>query len=445
VRRGELARLLPLLAVYVAAMLLFPEHPDDEASYLTLAERLAHGTYVAGDDDALLDADPSSPDLWFGPGLPAVLAPLVAVDAPVEVVRLVGPVALFGAILCFYVLVRERWGRRTALVASYGLGLYPPFWALLPNVHSEPLAILFLAAALLALSQLLRAPGRARLVGAGAALAALALTRPAYGWVLTIVLVVLLVRLAARRTAAVGWPALALALALALCVPWLAYTAARTGRPLVWASSGSLSLYWMSSPYEGDSGDWRQADDVFTDERLAPHRAFFDGLHGLTLAEQNAEIEQEALRNIRDHPDAYAGNVAANVSRLLVNAPYSDSRWRPNDLFYAVPGVFVAGAVVLCLIVLPPRRRRLPPETLVFALVGGAATAVHVLVSAYPRMLTVLVPIVAWFTTLALVELGVLSARPAAAPLEHVRRSGRPAPHEVRGGVRRTRIAELVQ
>ena len=52
-----------------------------------------------GDDDALLDADPSSPDLWFGPGLPLALTPLAALDAPIEVFRLSGPVFLFGAML----------------------------------------------------------------------------------------------------------------------------------------------------------------------------------------------------------------------------------------------------------------------------------------------------------------------------------------------------------
>ena len=36
--RRELALLLPLLALYVAAWALFPEHPDDEASYVELAD-----------------------------------------------------------------------------------------------------------------------------------------------------------------------------------------------------------------------------------------------------------------------------------------------------------------------------------------------------------------------------------------------------------------------
>jgi 4-amino-4-deoxy-L-arabinose transferase-like glycosyltransferase len=410
VTRRELAQLLPLLAIYVAAFLLFPAHPDDEASYITLAERLTSGTYVAGDDDALLDADPSSPDLWFGPGFPVVLVPFVALDAPICVLRLTGPLLLFGAVLLFYLLGRDRWGARIALISAYGLGLYLPFWALLSNLHSEVLAILFVAGGMLAISRYLDCGG-ARYFAAGAgSLAGLALTRVAYGWVLTAVLVVLVLSWLFARSRVAARVAPMLAVALVLCVPWLVYTYSKTGRPFVWGNSGSLSLYWMASPYEGDLGDWRQADDVFTDSQLAAHREFFEGLRGLTLAEQNAEIEREALRNIFDHPLEYGKNIVANISRMLFNTPYSRTQQATNDVFYALPNALVVGAVALCLAVLLPRRRSLPPETGAFAVLAIAAFTLHALVATYPRMLMPVVPIVAWLTTLALVEVRVLRA-----------------------------------
>ena len=60
VTRRELALLIPLLALYVAAWAFFPERPDDEASYVVLAERLTEGFFVTGDDDAILNADPGA-------------------------------------------------------------------------------------------------------------------------------------------------------------------------------------------------------------------------------------------------------------------------------------------------------------------------------------------------------------------------------------------------
>jgi 4-amino-4-deoxy-L-arabinose transferase-like glycosyltransferase len=408
VTRRELALLLPLLALYLAAWAFFPARPDDEASYVVLAERLTDGYYVTGDDGAILDPDPASPDLWFGPGLPALLAPLVAVDAPLSVLRLTSVVVLFGAVLLFYVLARDRWGPRAGVVGAYALGLYVPFLGLLSNLHSEVLAVLCVVVGMLGLARFIERRGLGWLVLGSVGLAGLALTRVAYGWVLSVALVVLLMWWLVRRSRSSGRAAAVVALALALCVPWLAYTHAKTDRLFVWGNSGSLSLYWMASPYGGDLGDWHQAHLVFTDPALRPHRSFFEGLRGLTLAEQNAEIEREARRNIVDHPDRYAENVVANLSRMLFNTPYSRTLQQTNDLFYALPNAILLGTLVLCALVLVPRRGALPPETGVFALLGTTAFALHALVAAYPRMLAPIVPFLVWLTVLALVESGLL-------------------------------------
>jgi 4-amino-4-deoxy-L-arabinose transferase-like glycosyltransferase len=417
--RRELALLLPLLALFLAAWAFFPERPDDEASYVVLAERLADGFYVTGDDDALLDERPGSPDLWYGPGLPALLAPRVALDAPLSALRLTSALVLFAAVLLMYVLVRERWGPRVGLVAAYALGLYVPFLGLLSSLHSEVLAVFFMVVGMLGLARFLDRGGVQWLAVGGVGLAGLALTRVAYGWVLTLALVVLGVWWLARRSGPAGRAAAVVGLALALCVPWLTYTYAKTDRVLVWGNSGSLSLYWMTSPHEGDLGDWHQAHLVFTDPELAPHREFFEGLRGLTLAEQNAEIEREALRNIADHPLSYAENVVANVSRMLFNSPYSRTPQQTNDAFYAVSNAILLGAAVLCALVLVPRRRTLPPETGVFATLAVTAFGLHALVAAYPRMLAPIVPLLVWLTMLSLVESGLLTR---AAP------RGRPGP-----------------
>jgi 4-amino-4-deoxy-L-arabinose transferase-like glycosyltransferase len=407
--RRELLRLLPLLAVYLLALAFFPAHGDDEASYITLAKRLTHGTYVTGDNDALLDADPASPDLWFGPGLPSVLTPLVALHAPVWVLRLTGPFLLFGAMLLLFVLARDAWGPRVATYTTYGVGLYPPFWTLLSNLHSEVLAIFFTAAAMLAVSRFLSRGGAAWLALGAAALAGLALTRVAYGWVLTIVLLVLLAWWAIRRSRTAARVGLMVAAALVLCLPWLAYTYTKTDRLFVWGNSGSLSLYWMTSPHAGDLGDWQQANDVFTDPALAPHRPFFASLRGLTLAEQNARIEDEAIDNVAHDPTKYARNVVANVSRMVFNVPYSRTPQQTNDLFYALSNAVVLGAVAFSLLVLVPRLRSLPAETGPFVLLAVAAFGFHALLAAYPRMLMPIVPLIGWFAALAAVEAAVFS------------------------------------
>jgi hypothetical protein len=192
-------------------------------------------------------------------------------------------------------------------------------------------------------------------------------------------------------------------LGLALCIPWLAYTTAETGRVFQWGNSGGLSVYWMSSPYEHDLGDWQRAEAVFTDPNLAPHRPFFARLRGLSLPEQNAELERRAIENVREHPAKYLENLAANVSRMFFDTPYSYSSQRLTAAYFVVPNALLLGAVLLAAVVAVRVRGSLPPPTAPFAIFALAAFGLHALVSAYPRMLFPIVPVLVWFvaTTIA--------------------------------------------
>lgn len=394
--------LLPLLALFVAVGLAFPDRGDDEAAYLELARNLTNGFYSTGRPDALLDADPASPDLWFGPGLPVVLAPLVAADAPLDVVRLTGPVFLFLAVVVFFHLLRLYVSTGPALAGSAALALYLPFYTLLANLHSEPLAILLIVVFLYAAARLLAGAGTRWLALGAVALAGTAMTRVSYGWVITAMLVAFLAWWAASRSRTPKRLAAMAGLALALCTPWLAYTYSETGRVFLWGNSGSLSLYWMASPYPGEHGDWHQANAVFTDERLAPHRPLFAELEGLDLAEQNARLERAAFELIRDNPLAYLENVAANVSRLLFDAPYSFEAQRLTSLWFALPNALLTGALALAGIAAVRVRRALPDAAAPFLVFAGAALGLHVLLAAYPRMLMPVVPVLVWLVAVVL-------------------------------------------
>jgi hypothetical protein len=401
VTRRDLVRLLPLLGVYVVAALLLPDRPSDEGAYLELARRLADGFYAAGDEDALLDGDPSLPDLWFPPGLALALTPFVALDLPVEVVRLAGPLFLFGAAVCFFGLLRLRLDRRPALLGAYALGLYPPFFALLPGLHSETLALLAVTGGMLAAAWYLERGRPIALLAAAGALAALALTRAVFGWVLTVVAILLVSayvldpRPAVRRSLAVIFAA------LVLCVPWLAYTQSKTEQHFVWATSGPLSLYWMTSPFAGDHGDWRPAQAALRDPDLEEHRPFFRAIDGLPFAEQNTELVYESLETLYEEPGAYGGNVAANVGRLLADIPYTDGDAGARILLYALSNAILLGGVVAALVALARGGQRLPPEATLFVLLAVVGLAFHVLLAASPRMLAPLVPVGIWLPAVA--------------------------------------------
>ena len=101
------------------------------------------------------------------------------------------------------------------------------------------------------------------------------------------------------------------------------------------------------------------------------------------------------------HPGRYAGNVAANASRMLFNVPYSSRGFETRSLAFVVPGLVLVG-----LSRFRPRATlrasgALVPETVPFGLFAGVAFAVHLPISAYTRMLIPIMPLLVWLITYA--------------------------------------------
>ena len=81
----------------------------------------------------------------IGTSLPLLLAPFVWLDAPIELMRVTGPVFLVATAYLLYRMLIPRFGPGLALAGAAAFGLYFPFWRLLPRIFSEPLALLLLA------------------------------------------------------------------------------------------------------------------------------------------------------------------------------------------------------------------------------------------------------------------------------------------------------------
>lgn len=392
-----LLALLPLLlAMPLVGPSINPNLLGDEQGYVGLARSLVHGHYLTGRDDLIIGW-PNVPNLWFGPGLPIALTPLAAIDAPVEVIRLTGPLFVFAAALLLYGLLRQYVSARGALAGSLAFGLYPPFYTALVHLHSETFALLLIVAMMYGTSRYLHGGQLRHLAVAGVALGWLALTRIAFGWVVTGLLVLSLIWWVLRRGRAPRRFAAVCSVALALCVPWLAYTYSVTDRAFYWGSSGGLSLYWMSSPYPADRGDWQLPSDVFVDSRLAPHRGLFTSLSGRPIPEQNDRLIDAALTNIREHPSKYGENVLANVSRMWFHSPYSFRLERLKPLLFVIPNALVLSALLVSLGLLVGRRRLLPVEAIPFGMFAVVAFGLHALLAAYPRMLFPVIPVIIWF------------------------------------------------
>jgi hypothetical protein len=401
--------LAPFLILFALVPLLAPYDDnlyDDEGAYVGLARLLAHGHLLTG-RDTLVGGGNAPPNLWFGPGLPALLAPLVRLDAPLTALRLVGPICLFGALLTFFALLRLFVPPRPALLGAIAFAAYLPFYTVIAFVHTEPVAVLFVTLILYGSVRYGREGSRRYLALASVSFAALCLVRVDYGWVLSILLVAASIAYAIRRSARAKRMVVLLALAFLLCVPWLAYTWSVTGNPFYWGSSGALSLYWMSSPGTADRGDWHGANDVFRERGLAPHRPFFRRLSRLDLAAQNRLLERRSARQIRSHPFKFLRNVVDNITRMWVNRPYSFKASSATGLVYAIPNLLVLAGLAVASIVTRRRRTRVDRLAIEIAAFALAAFGLHAFLSAYPRMLIPIVPV-------AMLAIVVGAWRPAA-------------------------------
>jgi len=419
-RRSLALRFLPLFAHYaVIALIAAPDtFQGDEDRYVWFAENLTQGYYSPADEI----------NLWNGPGYPLTLVPFVAAGLPWDAARLANALYLYLAVVCFAASVRLYAGDRVALIAGYALGLYPSFLREVHLLITESLTFLLISAAAYAYCLACKRRGRQGADGirgyGGAALAAallmayLCLTKVFFGYVLLASLALaLLVALLTRATP--RWrTVLIVALALLFCAPYLAYTYALTGEPFYWSNAGGLSLYWMSSPYTGDLGDWHMVSAAYGHPELAEnHAAVFDSLAGLDPVARDRALRALALDNIGQHPLAFVRNWLANVGRLLFNYPYSYTPQKPSSYYYMLPNMFLVVASVGCLILTWLGRRLIPYE--IYALLAFAVVALggSSLLSAYERQFRVLVPMLGvWIAYVAarVVTIGIRGSADAA-------------------------------
>jgi hypothetical protein len=400
-------RLAPLLAGYllVWAISAGGHSIDDEGPFLGAARRLLDGHY----------AQPGAMDgtkyLWHGPGLPALISPLVAFGASLTVIRLLGPLLLFVAVLLFYRLLRLRLSRRAALIGAYALGLYGPMYEGITPLQKEPLALVLSLLALYGTARYV-SDGRGRYLAlAGLALGGLAMTRLEFGWVIPALLAVaatlwLVTGIgkgpdSPRARIARRW-ALVCGLGLLCCVPWLVYTYSVTHHFFYWGNSSGIQLYWMSSPAPGQLGQWHASHTVFADPRLAAYRPLFHHLAALPPLQRDLALRHLALVQATGHPAKYALNMLANVSRMFFGFPFSFTLAAPQIIGLVAFNGALVGGLIAAAVSLRRTRRSLPPEATPFLWFAALGFAIHLFPSAEPRFLIPLIPVPVWLMAHAL-------------------------------------------
>jgi 4-amino-4-deoxy-L-arabinose transferase-like glycosyltransferase len=382
---------------YVTVINKWPTLYGDEIRYADFAWALLHGHY-----------SPPSPhiNLWNGPGYPLVIAPFMALHVHALYITLLNAVFEYLAVVFLFKALKIITNRKIALTFSILLAVYPDNFAILPILYTEAFTGFLVSAFIYSLTLCYTLKSVRHGLLAGFILGCLTLTKVIFGYVLIIGLVIYLVLLLVKKNKGYYFrPVYILLTALVVTLPWLTYTYHITGRVFYWGDAGGMSLYWMSSPYEHEYGDWKLPE-------LSNHQypISFKSAEGVALLKKNHSKEmafilkhnelqqddlfkQAALRNIRQHPLKFAENYYYNCSRMLFNFPYSYS-YQDG----AVVGNILRGSLILWMSVIALFSTFLNWRCITwpvkFALfITGVYLLLSGALSAYPRQLDVVVPV----------------------------------------------------
>lgn len=363
----------------IYAALAFTVEPDilvgDEARYVSFARNLTQGFYVTEDH----------PDFLNGPGYPLVLVPFVAAGWSFLWARMLNGIFIGAAAVFLFRTVKHYAGQGWALAAAFVVMVHPNSLRTGTQLLTEPLTLTCVCAWLWSFCLCLRGERRVWWWGAVSAisLACLVMTRVIFGHVITVMFLAGAVALVfTKKSRPQLYRSLAvMAAAFVLCLPYLAYTKATTGKSFCWSTVSGELLYWMTSTNPGENGYWFSYEAAMTEPDLAPnHREFFERVTKLPVLERDAAFGEQAVRNLKANPKGVLRNWACNVVRLPLGFPRA---FHTEDLKTVAVVAFNGPMLLLCfgaslLVVRCPRC--VPTElgfVAVFALVylGGSTLA----------------------------------------------------------------------
>ena len=199
--------------------------------------------------------------LGNGPGYSLIIMPFVALKLPLISIKLMNAIFYYFSIILLFKSLQRIVTFNYALIFSLLWALYPNTFEqlpyVLPEVFASSLIPLLLFSVILAFNKGKTKKTYIHIIVAGLTLGYLGLTKPIFGYVLVFMILGTIFLLIINR-ANLNYKKIILILTIAFVTttPWLAYTYRMTGKLLYWSSFGGNNLYWMSTPYENEYGDW---------------------------------------------------------------------------------------------------------------------------------------------------------------------------------------------
>jgi len=380
----------------------WPKLYGDEIRYVDFAKNLLHGFY-----------SPSPPhiNLWNGPGYPIILMPFVALNIPAVYITLMNAVYQYLAIIFLYKSLTLVTNKKIALIFGVLLAIYPNGLSMLPILYTEALTGLLVSAFIYTITLFYLQGKTKHGIIAGLVLGFIILTKIIFGYVVIICLLICFVSLVFKKKRPTYFKSIKILLiAFGVSVPYLVYTYYMTGKVLYWGNSGGMSLYWMSTPYENEYGDWKNPDLSNNQYPTSSKSADLKKNHSREISavlkhnpvEQDELFKQAAIRNIKHDPLKFFKNYYYNFSRMFFNFPYSYATQDAAVLGNILIGSLTLFVSVIGIILTSLNWRKVIFPVKLVLLIAGIYLLLSGALSAYPRQLNIIIPVLLfWFGFLA--------------------------------------------
>ncbi|MDP4283528.1 MAG: hypothetical protein Q8891_03830 [Bacteroidota bacterium] len=409
---------LPFLILYIILVLIFPSNgtTGDESRYLIYSQYMVNG-----------HLPPSESGFEFfgnGPGYSIILIPFIALHLPLFIIPMMNAVLYYFSIILLFKSLTNIASFRTSLIVSMFWALYYNSYDFMILILPETLAAFLICLLIFSLTKAFQNENSKKYIYlSGFVFGYLALTKPIFGYVLLFILIGSGLLWIIRRKITNYQKAIFISLiAMATTLPYLVCTYHVTGKIFYWSSLGGNNLYWMTTPYEGEYGDWLSSPKSIPD--TISHQQKYDGFEkfiksdrDLHISEYNALKEANhkrdyeeinkfkggferddafkriAFNNIKSHPVKFIENCISNAGRMLFNFPFSYKLQTPRTLIRIPLGGTMAVLIIFCLIPTFTNWRKIifPLRFMLFLALlylGGS-----ILSSAETRMFTVVVPL----------------------------------------------------
>lgn len=386
--------LSPFLFIYALVVIwgYTPNLDSDEGRYLNFAQNLLNGYYSNPYPDI---------NLWNGPGYPLIIAFFLMLGANNFFIVFVNVFFHFGSVVFLYLSSRFIVGRKISLVVTLIWAAWFFTYKQMAEIMTESFVFFLMGLLIYLILSNTKWQTRKTLL-TGLTIGYLILTKVIFFYVFLFVLVLgILYSVLYKKT--FGSTLFRLTFSVFLVItPYLGYTYNLTGKLFYLSDAGGMSLYWMSSPYEGEFGDWNAVslDSYCWDGNLQCNQEYFQKNHGEFMGKikgldpiaRNEAFKSKAVDNIKNHPIAYLKNCYANFLRMFFNYPESYSFSRMSTILRIIPGAFLITFSLLAFFVLLKSLISLPCKIMLLFSIVCIYMAGSTVLSAYPRMLYVTLP-----------------------------------------------------